>query len=41
MAELEVEGANDDDRTFLERVAQLVSGHCLVGWDTGGEPWES
>ena len=41
VAELEVEGANDDDRPFLERVAQLVSGHCLVGWDTGGEPWES
>ena len=41
MAELEVEGADDADRPFLERVAQLVSGHCLVGWDTGGEPWES
>ena len=30
-----------DDLAFLERVAVLVSGHCLVGWDTGGEPWES
>jgi hypothetical protein len=41
VADLAVEGARDDDRPFLERVAQLVSGHCLVGWDTGGEPWES
>jgi hypothetical protein len=41
VAELEVEGADGADRPFLERVAQLVSGHCLVGWDTGGEPWES
>ena len=29
-----------DDRAFLERVATLVSAHCLVGWDTGGVPWE-
>jgi GAF domain-containing protein len=29
------------DRTFLERVALLISPHCLVGWDTGGEPWQS
>jgi hypothetical protein len=28
------------DRPFLERVALLVSPYCLVGWDTGGEPWE-
>ena len=27
------------DREFLERVAVLVSPHCLVGWDTGGERW--
>jgi L-methionine (R)-S-oxide reductase len=27
------------DRTFLERVAVLISPHCLVGWDTGGVPW--
>jgi putative methionine-R-sulfoxide reductase with GAF domain len=31
--------ANDDDQAFLERVALLVSAHCLVGWDTGGVPW--
>lgn len=27
------------DRDFLERVAELIAPHCLVGWDTGGEPW--
>ena len=27
------------DRAFLERVALLISPHCLVGWDTGGVPW--
>src|SRR4051794_25042997 len=30
----------DADRGFLERVAELLSPYCLVGWDTGGEPWE-
>ena len=30
----------EDDRVFLERVAELVSPYCLVGWDTGGEAWE-
>lgn len=29
----------EEDRVFLERVALLISPHCLVGWDTGGEPW--
>jgi L-methionine (R)-S-oxide reductase len=28
-----------EDGTFLERVALLISPHCLVGWDTGGEAW--
>ena len=28
-----------DDRAFLERVALLISPHCLVGWDTGGKEW--
>ena len=28
-----------EDREFLERVAVLISSHCLVGWDTGGEEW--
>ncbi len=27
------------DRTFLERVALMISLQCLVGWDTGGVPW--
>ena len=30
---------SDDDRTFLERVALLVSAHALVAWDTGGIAW--
>ena len=30
----------DADRAFLEQVAELLSPHCLLGWDTGGEPWE-
>jgi L-methionine (R)-S-oxide reductase len=28
------------DQAFLETVAALLGPHCLVGWDTGGEPWE-
>jgi GAF domain-containing protein len=28
-----------EDKAFLERVALLISPHCLVGWDTGGEAW--
>jgi hypothetical protein len=40
VAELAVDDAPEEDRTFLERVAALVAGHCLVGWDTGGEDWE-
>jgi len=39
VAELVVDGC--DDRAFLERVAVLISAHCLVGWDTGGVPCES
>jgi hypothetical protein len=41
VAELAVDGAATEDAEALERMAVLVSGHCLVGWDTGGEPWES
>jgi hypothetical protein len=41
IAELAVDDAPEEDRKFLERVAHLVSGHCLVGWDTGGESWEA
>jgi hypothetical protein len=40
IAELAVDGAPGEDRSFLERVAVLVAGHCLVGWDIGGEDWE-
>jgi hypothetical protein len=40
VAELAVDGADDGDRPALERIAVLISGHCLVGWDTGGEAWE-
>jgi L-methionine (R)-S-oxide reductase len=29
------------DRVFLERVAKLIAPQCLVGWDTGGVPWEA
>jgi hypothetical protein len=41
VAELAVDGAPPQDAAFLARVAVLVSNHCLVGWDTGGEAWES
>jgi hypothetical protein len=39
VAELVVDGC--DDRVFLERVAVLISAHGLVGWDTGGVPWDA
>jgi hypothetical protein len=41
VAELAVDGAASGDTATLEQIADLVSGHCLVGWDTGGEPWVS
>jgi hypothetical protein len=25
--------------SLLERVAELISAHVLLGWDTGGERW--
>ena len=28
-------------RTFLDRVAFVISPYCLVGWDTGGVPWDA
>jgi putative methionine-R-sulfoxide reductase with GAF domain len=40
IAELRVDDAPEEDRIFLERVVALVAGHCLVGWDTGGESWD-
>lgn len=39
VAVLQVDGAPDDAIELLERVALLISPHCLVGWDTGGEEW--
>ena len=39
IAELAVDGAPAGDEPLLERVADLVAGHCLVGWDIGGEDW--
>jgi hypothetical protein len=41
IARLEIAGATptDEEQAMLERVAVLVSAHCLVGWDTGGEAW--
>ena len=39
VAELEVSPMPAGDREFLERVTTIVSPYCLVGWDTGGEPW--
>ena len=38
VAELVADGS--DDRAFLEHVAVLISPYCLVGWDTGGVPWD-
>jgi hypothetical protein len=39
VGELWVDG--DAERSFLERVAVLISAHVLIGWDTAGKPWES
>jgi putative methionine-R-sulfoxide reductase with GAF domain len=30
-----------EDNALLERVATLISPHSLVGWDTGGVPWQA
>ena len=32
-------GLDEESRAFLQRVALLISPHCLVGWDTRGEAW--
>jgi len=29
----------DAERTLLEQVADRLSGHVLIGWDTRGETW--
>jgi hypothetical protein len=38
VAELAADGCGNPE--FLERVADLVAEWCLVGWDTGGVPWD-
>ena len=42
VAELGVAGPapDEDEQAELERLAALVAAHCLVGWDTGGVPWD-
>jgi len=39
VAELAVDGS--PDQSELETVAARIADLCLVGWDTGGEVWES
>ncbi len=39
VAELAVDGS--PDRSRLEEIAAALADACLVGWDTGGEAWES
>ena len=39
VAELAADG--DVDQSELERVADAIADLCLVGWDTGGELWQS
>ena len=34
-------GDGCDDLSCLERVAVGIAPHCLVGWDTGGIPWDA
>jgi hypothetical protein len=38
VGELQVDG--EADRAFLEQVAERISAHVLLGWDTAGEAWE-
>jgi hypothetical protein len=38
VAELVADGCRD--RAELVRVAELIAPYCLVGWDTGGVPWD-
>jgi hypothetical protein len=39
VADLVADGC--EDTAFLERIAVAISPHCLVGWDTGGIPWDA
>ena len=38
VADLVADGCADP--AFVERIAVAISPHCLVGWDTGGVPWD-
>jgi len=38
VGELWVDGAVDTG--ILERIAERLSGHVLIGWDTRGEAWD-
>jgi len=38
VGELWADGSPDGE--LLERVAELIAPHVLIGWDTGGEAWE-
>ncbi|MEZ5099801.1 MAG: hypothetical protein R3C15_08420 [Thermoleophilia bacterium] len=40
VAVLAVAPAGEEDASYLGRVAGLVAGACLVGWDTGGVAWD-
>lgn len=40
VAVLAVAPAGADDGPYLARVADLLAGACLVGWDTGGVAWD-
>jgi hypothetical protein len=38
VGELRVDG--EVDHGLLEAIAERISAHALLGWDTGGEAWE-
>ncbi|HEY4349386.1 MAG TPA: hypothetical protein VGM80_17555 [Gaiellaceae bacterium] len=37
----ELVAAGCEDSGLLEQVAALIAPYCLVGWDTGGVPWDA
>jgi putative methionine-R-sulfoxide reductase with GAF domain len=39
VGELAADG--DVQSGLLERISMLVAAYALIGWDTGGEPWEA
>jgi hypothetical protein len=36
----ELAADNCGSQTLLEEVAAAIAPYCLVGWDTGGVPWD-